>query len=332
MALRWVSGACCARVALAVAAMLAIVLAGDAGAQTYPTKPIRVVVPYAAGGITDILARALGQKLGEALSQAVVIDNRPGANGQVGTEMVARAAPDGYTLMVSADTTFVMIPHLMTKLPYDALADFIPVSGLGISPQALVVHPSVPANTLSELLALARARPGELNYGTFGIGSSGHLNIELLQSLTGAKFTAVHYKGAAPAVTDLIGGHIKMMIVSMGLVTQAWQAGQLKVLAVGSEKRLAQYPDVPAIAETLPGYEAGSWYGLAAPAGTPRAIVDRLSAETRRIYAEPEFRDKFLAPNFIYSIAGTPEDFAARIKADDAKWGKVIKEAGLKVE
>jgi len=261
-----------------------------------------------------------------------VIDNRPGANGQVGTEMVARAAPDGYTLMVSADTTFVMIPHLMTKLPYDALADFIPVSGLGISPQALVVHPSVPANTLSELLALARAKPGELNYGTFGIGSSGHLNIELLQSLTGTKFTAVHYKGAAPALTDLLGGHIQMMIVSIGLVTQGWQTGQLKVLGFGSAQRIAQYPEVPTIAETLPGYEAASWYGLVAPAGTPRAIVDRLSAETQRIFAEPAFREKFLAPSFIFSIAGSPDDFAQRIKADYAKWGKVIKRAGVKVE
>ena len=332
MGMRWALARRCARALLAAAAMLAVALAGEAVAQTYPTKPIRIVVPYAAGGITDILARALGLKLGEALGQQVVVDNRPGANGQVGAEIVARAAPDGYTLMVTADTTFVMLPHLMAKLSYDPLADFIPVSGLGISPQALVVHPSVPANNVSELIALARAKPGELNYGTFGIGSSGHLNIELLQSLTGTKFTAVHYKGAAPAITDLLGGHIQMMIVSIGLVTQGWQAGQLKVLGFGSEKRLAQYPDMPTIAETLPGYEAASWYGLAAPAGTPRAIVDRLSAETQKIFAEPGFRDKFLAPSFIFSIAGTPEDFATRIKADYAKWGKVIKDAGVKVE
>jgi tripartite-type tricarboxylate transporter receptor subunit TctC len=332
MALRWALRARCARAALAAAAILAVTLAGSASAQTYPTKPLRVVVPYAAGGITDILARALGQKLGETLGQPVVIDNRPGANSQVGAEIVARAAPDGYTLMVSADTTFVMSPHLMPKQSYDPLTDFIPVSGLGISPQALVVHPSVPAKSVSELIALARAKPGELNYGTFGIGSSGHLNIELLQSLTGTRFTAVHYKGAAPALTDLLGGHIQMMIVSIGLVTQGWQAGQLKVLGFGSEKRIVQYPDVPTIAETLPGYEAASWYGLVAPAGTPRAIVDRLSAETQKIFAEPAFRGKFLAPSFIFSIAGTPDEFAHRIKADYAKWGKVIKEAGVKME
>ena len=334
MAWTWELHARGAKLAAVAAAILCVGLAParDAAAQAYPTKPIRIVVPYAAGGITDILARALGQRLGEALGQQIVIDNRPGANSQVGAEIVARSAPDGYTLLVSADTTFVMNPHLSAKLSYDALADFVPVSGLGISPQALVVHPSVPAKSVNELVALARAKPGEINYGTFGIGSSGHLNIELLQSLTGTKFTAVHYKGAAPALTDLLGGHIQMMIVSIGLVTQGWQAGHLKVLGFGSEKRIAKYPDVPTIAETLPGYEAASWYGLVAPAGTPREIVDKLSAETQRIFAEPAFREKFLAPSMIFSIAGTPEDFAQRIKADYAKWGKVIKEAGVKVE
>jgi len=333
MVSRWLSGARFARRTVAwMAAVGALVLAGAAAAQTYPTKPIRVVVPYAAGGITDILARALGQKLGEALGQSIVVDNRPGANSQLGAEIVARAAPDGYTLIVSADTTFVMGPHLTPKVGYDPLVDFVPVSGLGISPQALVVHPSVPAKTVSELIALARAKPGELNYGTFGIGSSGHLNIELLQSLTGTRFTAVHYKGAAPALTDLLGGHIQMMIVSIGLVTQGWQAGQLKVLGFGSEQRIAQYPDVPTIAETLPGYEAASWYGLVAPAGTPREIVEKLSAETQKIFADAAFREKFLAPSMIFSIAGTPEDFAQRIKTDYAKWGKVIKDAGVKVE
>ncbi|HUI98341.1 MAG TPA: tripartite tricarboxylate transporter substrate binding protein [Xanthobacteraceae bacterium] len=316
--------------------LLAIVLGAayvaPAVAQTFPAKPIRIVVPFAPGGITDILARALGQKLGDALGQPVVIDNRPGGNSQVGAEIVARAAPDGTTLLASADTTFVMNPHLYGKLAYDPLKDFTPVSGLGISPQALVVHPSVPAKSVADLVALARAKPGALNYGTFGIGSSGHLNIVLMEHLTGAKFTAVHYKGAAPALTDLIGGHIEMMIVSIGLITQAWQAGELRVLGFGSTARLAQFADVPTIAETLPGFEAASWYGLAAPAGTPRPIVERLSAETQRIFAEPEFRDRFLAPNMIFSIAGTPDDFAARIRADDAKWGKVIQDADIKVE
>ena len=332
----WGQGARNAIIAVALGAVFAAGLGFAASAESvpsYPAKPIRLVVPFAPGGITDILARALGQRLAEAWGQQVVVENRPGANSQVGAEVVARAAPDGYTLMVSADTTFVMNPHLYGKATYDALADFVPVSGLGISPQALVVHPGVPAADVSGLVGLARAKPGELNYGTFGIGSSGHLNIELLQSMTGTKFTAVHYKGAAPALTDVIGGHIQMMIVSIGLVTQPWQAGQLKVLGFGSAARIAQFPDVPTIAESgLAGYEAASWYGLVAPAGTPREIVDKLSAETQRVFGEAAFREKFLAPNMIFSIAGSPEQFAARIRTDYVKWGKVIKDANVKVE
>ena len=332
----WGEGARNATVAIVLGAIFGTGLGFAASAQpapSYPAKPIRVVVPFAPGGITDILARALGQRLAEAWGQQVVVENRPGANSQVGAEVVARAAPDGYTLMVSADTTFVMNPHLYGKVAYDALADFVPVSGLGISPQALVVHPGVPAVDVNGLVGLARTKPGELNYGTFGIGSSGHLNIELLQSMTGTKFTAVHYKGAAPALTDVIGGHIQMMIVSIGLVTQPWQAGQLKVLGFGSTARIAQFPDVPTIAESgLAGYEAASWYGLVAPHGTPCEIVDKLSAETRRIFGDATFREKFLAPNMIFSIAGSPEEFAARIRTDYVKWGKVIRDANVKVE
>ncbi|HKC34078.1 MAG TPA: tripartite tricarboxylate transporter substrate binding protein [Xanthobacteraceae bacterium] len=332
----WGEGARNATVAIVLGAIFGTGLGFAASAQpapSYPAKPIRLVVPFAPGGITDILARALGQRLAEAWGQQVVVENRPGANSQVGAEVVARAAPDGYTLMVSADTTFVMNPHLYGKVAYDALADFVPVSGLGISPQALVVHPGVPAVDVNGLVGLARTKPGELNYGTFGIGSSGHLNIELLQSMTGTKFTAVHYKGAAPALTDVIGGHIQMMIVSIGLVTQPWQAGQLKVLGFGSTARIAQFPDVPTIAESgLAGYEAASWYGVVAPHGTPREIVDKLSAETRRIFGDATFREKFLALNMIFSIAGSPEEFAARIRTDHAKWGKVIRDANVKVE
>jgi len=332
----WGEGVRNATVAIVLGAIFGTGLGFAASAQpapSYPAKPIRVVVPFAPGGITDILARALGQRLAEAWGQQVVVENRPGANSQVGAEVVARAAPDGYTLMVSADTTFVMNPHLYGKVAYDALADFVPVSGLGISPQALVVHPGVPAVDVNGLVGLARTKPGELNYGTFGIGSSGHLNIELLQSMTGTKFTAVHYKGAAPALTDVIGGHIQMMIVSIGLVTQPWQAGQLKVLGFGSTARIAQFPDVPTIAESgLAGYEAASWYGLVAPHGTPREIVDKLSAETRRIFGDATFREKFLAPNMIFSIAGSPEEFAARIRTDYVKWGKVIRDANVKMD
>jgi len=301
-------------------------------AQTYPTKPVRIIVPTSAGGITDTLARALAQGLTESFGQQVIVENKPAGAGHIGMDFVAKAAPDGYTLLVAADASFVADPHLYSKLPYDPINDFIPISGLGISPQALLLHPSVPPNTLSELVAYAKTRPGELNYGTFGIGSSGHLNILAIENATGAKFTPVHYRGAAPAITDLLGGHIQMMIVAIGLVRQNLQAGKLKALGIGSSTRLPQYPDLPAIAESLPGFLAGSWFGFAAPAGTPRDIVDRLSAETQKIFSNPEFRDKFLAPAMTFSIASPPDQFAARIHADFAKWGKVIKGAGLKLD
>jgi len=305
-----------------------------AAAQSYPSKPIHIVVPFAPGGITDVIGRALGQRLAEAWGQQVVVENKPGGGtGQVGTEYVARSTPDGSTLLVTADATFVTAPHTYSKLPYDALNDFVPITGLGISPQALIVHPSLPVRTVSGLVELAKKKPGEINYGTFGIGSSGHLNIILLEGMTGTRFTPVHYRGAAPGITDVIGGHIQMMIVSIGLITQPWQAGNLKVLGFGSTARLPQYPDVPTLAESgLPGYEAGSWYGLAAPKGTPPEIVAKLNAETQRIFNDPAFREKFLAPSFIFPITSSPDEFAARIHRESAKWGKVIKDAGVKVE
>jgi tripartite-type tricarboxylate transporter receptor subunit TctC len=320
------------RLMLAVVAVLGVG-AAPSSAQSYPTKPVHIVVPTSPGGITDTLARALAQRLTESLGQQVVVENRAAGAGQLGMDYVARAAPDGYTLVVAADASFVVNQHLYSRLSYDPVNDFIPISGLGISPQALVVHPAVPANTFSELIALAKGKPGELNYGTFGIGTSGHLNIILLESETGAKFTPVHYRGAAPAITDLLGGHIQMMIVAVGLLRQNIEAGKLKLLGIGSRQRLPQYPDTPTLIESgLPGYEAGSWYGLAAPKGTPGPIVDRLSAETQKIFADPAFRDKFLAPAVTFSIASPPAQFAERMRADSAKWGKVIRDAGVRVE
>jgi tripartite-type tricarboxylate transporter receptor subunit TctC len=322
----------CRRNLIALVLMLSIA-PELAAAQTYPAKPIHIIVPFAPGGITDVIARALGQRLSEAWKQQVVVENRPTGAGIVGVDAVAKAAPDGHTLLVAADANFVTAPHTYSRLPYDPFTDFAPITGLGISPQALIVHPSVPVRTFSELIEHGKRKPGELNYGTFGIGTSGHLNIVLLESLTGAKFTPVHYRGATPALTDTIAGHIQMMIVSIGLVAQPWQAGQLKVLGFGSAARIAQYSDVPTLAESgLPGYEAGSWYGLFAPAGTPRAIVDKLNAETQRIFTDPQFRERVLASSFIYSIVSSPEDFAARIRADSAKWGKVIRDASIKAE
>src|SRR5262245_16689085 len=317
-----------------IAGILLGCLATSSFAQSYPAKPIRIVVPFAAGGITDVLARALGQRLGEAWKQQVVIENRPGgASGQVGTETAARAAPDGYTLLVTADATLTTNQHVYSRLPYDPINDFVPITALGVSPQALVVHPSLQARTVRELVDIAKGRPGEINYGTFGIGTSGHLNIILLESMTGTKFTPVHYRGAAPALTDTIGGHIQMMIVSIGLVAQPWQAGQLRVLGFGSTSRIPQFPDVPTLAESgLPGYEAGSWYGLLAPKSTPPEIVTRINAETRRIFDDPQFREKSLAPSFIYSITSSPEEFAAKIRRDADTWGKIVRDSNLKAD
>jgi tripartite-type tricarboxylate transporter receptor subunit TctC len=316
----------------ALACGLSMAGSGPASAQSYPSKPIHIVVPTSPGGITDTLARALAQKLTEAWGQQVIVENRAAGAGHIGMDYVAKSAPDGYTLVIAADASFVVNPHLYTKLTYDPVRDFIPVTGLGVSPQALQVHPAVPANTLAELVELGKQKPGELNYGTFGVGTSGHLNIINLEKLTGAKFTPVHYRGAAPAITDLLGGHIQMMIVAVGLIQQNWQAGRIKVLGLGSSARLPQYPNVPTIAESLPGFEAGSWYGLAAPKGTPREIVDKLSTETQKIFGDPAFRDKYLAPAVTFSIASSPERFSERINADLAKWGKVIKDAKVTVE
>jgi tripartite-type tricarboxylate transporter receptor subunit TctC len=318
-----------------VLAMLLIAGLGTApaSADNYPTKPIRIVVPTSPGGITDTLARALAQGLTEAFGQSVIVENKPSGAGHIGMDFVAKSPPDGYTLLVNADAAFVVNPHLYSKLTYDSIGDFVPITGLGISPQALVVNPSVPANTFSELIALGKSKPGALNYGTFGIGTSGHLNIMYIEGETGAKFTPVHYRGAAPAFTDLLGGHIQMMIVAIGLLRQNIEAGKLKPLAIGSRERVPQYPNLPTLSESgLPGFEAGSWYGLAAPKGTPPEIVEKLSAETQKIFIEPAFRDKFLTPAMTFSIASSPDVFAARIKRDYDKWGPIIKAAGLKVD
>src|SRR5262244_3448167 len=299
-----------------IAIILMVGMDRAAQAQTYPAKPIHIIVPFAPGGITDVVARALGQRLSEAWKQQVVVENRPTGAGIVGVDSVAKAAPDGHTLLVAADANFVTAPHTYSKLPYDPFTDFAPITGLGISPQALIVHASVPVRTFGELIEYGKRKPGELNYGTFGIGTSGHLNIVLLESLTGA-----------------IAGHIQMMIVSIGLVAQPWQAGQLKVLGFGSTARIPQYPDVPTLAESgLPGYEAGSWYGLAAPKGTPQDIVSKLNTQTQRIFDDPSFREKFLAPNFIFSIVSSPQAFAERIRLESAKWGKVIRDAHIKAQ
>ncbi len=313
--------------------VLLLVLDISAAAQTYPDRPVRIVVPFAAGGITDILARALAQQLTDRWGQQVIVENRPGGNSLIGAEYVMRSPPDGYTLLVSADTTFVMAPHLYSNLKYDPLQDFVPITGLGESPQALVVHPSVPVGSVADLIAYGHKQPGALNYGTFGIGSSGHLNVELIQMMTGARFTPVHYGGATPAINDLMGGHIQFMTVSIGLVAQPWQAGLLKVLAIGSKDRLKQFPDTPTLAESgLQGFETGSWYGLVAPKDTPPDVVAKISKDTQASFNDDAFVKKTLEPSFIYSIASDPARFSDMMRREFEKWKKVIDAANIKVE
>jgi tripartite-type tricarboxylate transporter receptor subunit TctC len=301
----------------------------SAQAQPYPSKPITIVVAYAAGGATDVIARAVAQRLTEVWGRPVVIENKAGANTQIGAAYVARSAPDGYTLLATSDGTFVTNPYLYRSLPYDPVQDFAPISGLGVINEALVVHPSTPLQNVGDLIALAKARPGELNYGSFGVGSAPHLSMELLQAKTGVRLSAVQYKGGGPALTDVIAGHIPMMFINVGLMVQPWKAGQLRPLGIGSSERLVEFPELPTIAESVPGFRATTWFGLFAPAGTPKDVVQKINAAVQGILADPSFREQFLAPNFYEPIIGSPEQLAISIRSDADKWRKLIEDAKL---
>jgi tripartite-type tricarboxylate transporter receptor subunit TctC len=306
-----------------------------AQAQSYPTRTITLTVTAAAGGVTDVVARALGQRLAEAWGQQVVIENKGGAAHVVGAQSVAKAAPDGYSLLVAEAGTFTINPILYGKgkLPYDEEKDFIPVTGIVRINQALLGHPSLPANNVRELIALAKMKPGELTYGTAGIGSAPHMNMVLFESMAGVKLQAVHYRGAAPALTDVIAGHVNLMSVSVSLALPPFRAGQIKIFGIGSSKRLAPAADIPTVAESgLPGYEASTWFGLFATAGTPRDIVDKINAEVVKLLADPQFREKFLAPQMFEPMASSPEGFADYIKAQTNKWAKVIREQKLSID
>ena len=306
--------------------------AAPAQGQTYPTKPLTIVVSLAAGGAADVIARAIAQRLSEEWGQPVLIENKGGANNQVGTAAVARAAADGYTLLLTPEHTFTVNPFLYRKLPYDPVKDFVPITGVVNISQALVAHPSLPARSVADVIALAKAKPGELNYGSLGVGSGPHLSMELLQSMSGAKLNAVHYKGAAPALTDVIAGHVPMMFVSTGLIVQPWKAGQLHALGVGSSQRLPQLPELPTVGETLPGFTAVVWFGLFAPNGTPPQIVTKINDAVQRILADRDFREKFLTPNFYEPISSSPQEFAAHIRSDAARWRQVISDARIAVD
>ena len=312
-----------------------LLFSASAQAQSYPTRPITLVVTAAAGGVTDVVARALGQKLSEAWGQQVVVENKGGAAHVLGAGAVAKAAPDGHTLLVAEAGTFSINPTLYGKgkLPYDEDKDFVPITGLVRINHVLIANPSLPVSSVTELIAFAKTRPGEITYGTAGVGSAPHMNVILLESMAGVKLVPIHYRGAAPALNDLVGGHVKLMSVSVSLALPPARAGKVKMLGVGSAKRLPMIADVPTIAESgLPGFQAITWFGLFAPAGTPAVIVTALNAETRRIFSDPAFQEKFLAPQMFESLAGPPEEFVAFIKSETDKWSKVIRDAGLKVQ
>jgi tripartite-type tricarboxylate transporter receptor subunit TctC len=315
------------------AAIWLSVASAVAHSENYPNKPVTLVATAAPGGVVDILARTIGHRLSNIWGQQVIVENKPGASNQIGAVFVANAAPDGYTLLVSPEATFVVNPWLYKALPYDPVKDFVPITGLISISQALITNPSVPAKDTKELIALAKKKPGELNYGTFGVGSTGHLNMEMLQIATGTKLVAVHYKGATPALTDVLAGHIQLMFISTSSAIQPWKTGTVKLLAIGSGKRLERVPDIPTVAEAgLPGFEAVSWFGLFAPRGTPSDVVAKVNADVRQVFEESEFREKFLAVNMFEPMTSSPEQFSAFIKSDAQKWRNVIDTAKVKLD
>ena len=307
-----------------------LVAAGCGYAQDYPAKPVRIVVPLAPGGSTDVLARLIGAKLAELWSQPVIVDNRAGGGTMIGTEVVARSAPDGYTLLM-VTSAFAVNFSLFEKVPYK-FSDFVPLSDVAQTPNVLAVHPSVPARSVKELIALLRARPGELTYSSGGVGGSTHLAGELFKLLAKVDMVHVPYKGGSPAVTDLVGGQVTMTFANLTTVIPFAKAGRLRALAVTSAKRSAALPDLPTMAEAgVPGFEAATWNGLLAPAATPREIVARLNADIVKVLKMPETRDK-LAANALEPIGDSSDAFGAHIAAEIERWAKVVTAARLKSE
>jgi tripartite-type tricarboxylate transporter receptor subunit TctC len=317
------------RLALAVA--LALSLALDAAAQTYPAKSIRLIVPFPPGGSADILARAIGQKAGEGLGQSLVVENRPGAGTAIGAEALAKSAPDGYAIMIGTVSSHAINPALNPKLPFDPVRDFTPVSLVASIPFAMIVHPSVPAKTVQEFVALARTQPGTLNYSSAGSGTSNHLAGELLKSMTGIDIVHVPYKGSAPALNDLISGQVSLMFDLVLTAAPPVKSGSVRGLAVTSAQRSSVLPDLPTVAESIPGYEVSAWFGVFAPAGVPQPVVQRLNAEFVKALQQPDLRQR-LASQGAEPLTSTPDEFAAYLRSEIEKWAKVVKAAGMKAD
>lgn len=304
-----------------------------AAAQGYPTKSIRLIVPFAAGGSTDVVARTLGQKLSEVLGQQVVVENRTGAGGSLGAEAAAKAAPDGYTLLMGTSGTLAINPSVYAKTLYDPVRDFAPVALLGSTAYLLLVHPSVPAATLQEFVGLARSKPGQFNYGSAGNGSTGHLIGELFKSLAGVNLTHVPYKGQAPAMADLIGGQIHALFEPVGTALPQVRAGKVKALGITGSRRSSLAPEIPTLAESgIANYDAGAWFAVVAPAGTPGDIVARLNGEINKLLRTPDVQAKLVAQQVEPLPPATPEQLGAHIRAEVAKWAKVVKDSGARVD
>ena len=321
------------RALAALACVLPAATAFGAAAQEYPARPVRMVVGFPPGGGTDVMARLVAPKMTEAWSQQVVIDNRPGATGIIGTDLVAKAAPDGYTLLMGHVSTNAIAASLFAKLPFDPMKDFAPITRVSSVPHLVVVHPSLDVHNVKELIALARAKPGQLTFPSAGNGSTPHLAGEIFKTMTGVNLIHVPYKGSGQSVQDLLGGQVLVAFDTTPTVIQYVKAGRLRPLAVSTKKRLTSLPDVPTVDESgVPGYEVTTWYGLFAPAGTPPAVVRKVFNDTARIVRLPDVKERLDGMGTDETTNASPEAFAAMVKADIAKYAKVIKAAGLRID
>jgi len=315
-----------------LASMATWCAAGTASAAAeYPTKPIRLVIPYTPGGPTDLVGRAVAAKLQDALGQQIIVDNRAGGGGVIATEIVARAPADGYTLLLGTLGQLVTLPLLTAKLPYDAVRDFAPVTQVVTSPQVLVANGKLPVATVAELITYVKARPGQLNYASVQTGGTGHLGMELLKQAAGLEMLHVPYKGTAPALTEMIAGQVQLMFTSLPSVQPHVTAGRLKLLATGAARRTPAIPDTPTMSETIPGYELVTWYAVFLPHRTPAAIVNRLHAVLVKILLSPEIERQF-AQNGVEPANSTPQQLAAYMRAETERWGKVIRTSGIRLE
>ena len=324
-----------ASLALGACALAVIDLPGStAMAQTWPSRPVKLVVPSSPGGATDTLSRALSTRLPEIWGQAVIVENRPGANQIIGGDYVSKAAPDGYTLLVSDAATFVINPFLYKSLPYDPIGGFAPVTQLVQVPWVIGVNAAgVPARTIPELIALAKAKPGSLSWGTFGNGSSAHIGLEWFKRLAGVDIVHVPYKGSAPAASALLTGEISMMMVTPLVLEQHVRSGRLRLIAAATEQRLPLLPNLPTVGEQgVPGYVVGTWFGMLAPAGTPADIVSKIAADVAKVMSEPAFREQNVTGQWLIPVANTPQEFSAFLRRDYEYWKKMVETSGVKLD